>query len=257
MKREYDSARPITMIRYMGGQGQSSDPTLPSYNVNGLPLEPGLIELVTPESIADGGRHHNAFLNANQDHNGDFFPFFSEEDLVGKVVIHAWDHAPDDPATQIGGTDWILAENWLPYQMENFVTPAFPGYTSGHSTFSRSAAEVMANFTGSPYFPGGLMTTTFSPDFLKFEDGPTQPVSLEWASYFDAADEAGISRQWGGIHPYIDDFPGRIMGDSIGLSAYRHASALFRGVPEPSAVRLSLFAVLGTLVVARMRLGNV
>ncbi|RIK88191.1 MAG: hypothetical protein DCC67_00895 [Planctomycetota bacterium] len=239
MKRKYESARPITMVRYMGGQGQSSDPNLPSYHADGLPLEQGLIELVTAESIAAGGRHRNAFLTANQDHNGDFFPFFSEQDLVGKVVIHAWNHAPDDAATQTSGADWILAEHWLPYQMETFVTPAFPGYVSGHSTFSRSAAEVIASFTGSAYFPGGLEEATFDIDFLKFEDGPTQPVTLQWATYFDAADEAGLSRQWGGIHPSMDDLPGRVMGDVIGRGAFRRATALFQGVPEPSALALA------------------
>lgn len=227
MKRTYDSARPITMIRYMGSQGQSTDPGSPSYNINGLPLVPDLIELVTPESIASGGRHRNAYLTANQDHNGDFFVFFSEQDLVGKVVIHAWNHSPDNPATQIGGTDWILAENWIPYQMENFVTPAFPGYTSGHSTFSRSAAEVMANFTGSPYFPGGLAEQVFDTSFLKFEDGPTQDIKLQWVSYYDAADEAGISRLWGGIHPSMDDFSARMMGSQVGLGAYQFATDMF------------------------------
>ena len=240
MKRKYDSARPITMVRYMGGQGQSSDPNLPSYNLHGLPLEQKLIELVTAESIAHGGRHRNAYLLANQDHNGDFFPFFAEEDLVGKIAIHAWNHAPANPDTEVSGADWILAEHWLPYQMETFVTPAFPGYVSGHSTFSRSAAEVMSSFTGSPYFPGGLAEETFTPDYLKFEDGPTQNITLQWASYFDAADEAGISRRWGGIHPEMDDFPGRVMGHSIGLEAYRRASDLFNGVPEPSSLALTL-----------------
>ncbi len=40
-KRFYDYARPISMIRYMGGLGQSSDPDGPAYHPDGLPLEPG------------------------------------------------------------------------------------------------------------------------------------------------------------------------------------------------------------------------
>ena len=47
VKGYYDSVRPISMIRYMGGSGQSSDPDGPSYNADGLPLEPGLIEVIT------------------------------------------------------------------------------------------------------------------------------------------------------------------------------------------------------------------
>jgi hypothetical protein len=49
-KRVYDSVRPISMIRYMGGLGQSSDVLGPSYHADGLLLEPGLVEVVTASS---------------------------------------------------------------------------------------------------------------------------------------------------------------------------------------------------------------
>ena len=52
LKWQYDSARPITMIRYLAGKGQSSDPALPSYHVDGLPLIPGQIELISAASSA-------------------------------------------------------------------------------------------------------------------------------------------------------------------------------------------------------------
>ena len=50
--------------------------------------------------------------------------------------------------------------------------PSFQGYASGHSTFSRAAAEVLTGFTGSEYFPGGLAATRSRPGSLKFEAGP-------------------------------------------------------------------------------------
>ena len=80
-----------------------------------------------------------------------------------------------DPKVDVSGTDWILAENWVPYQQDNFVTPAFAAYVSGHSTFSRAAAEVMSMFTGSEYFPGGLgeLEPSTMNDFLDFELGPS------------------------------------------------------------------------------------
>ena len=53
-KRAYQSPRPISMIRYLAFQGQSSDPKAPSYNTEGLPLVPGLIELITKQSSAPG-----------------------------------------------------------------------------------------------------------------------------------------------------------------------------------------------------------
>lgn len=243
-KREYDYVRPITKVRYQGGLGQSSDSGLPSYHPEGLPLEAGLIELITAESIAEGGKHRNAFINANTGPDGRLIPILGEEQLVGKVVIQAWNHEPIDPETELSGIDWILAENWVPFQQDNFVTPAFAAYVSGHSTFSRAAAEVMALFTGSEYFPGGLGEQTFSTDFLDFEIGPTEEITLQWATYVDAADEAGISRLWGGIHVPVDDFAGRVMGATIGIDAYRLATQRFAGVPEPTAAALLGLGVL-------------
>ncbi len=227
VKREYDYVRPITKIRYQGRMGQSSDPKLPSFNPDGLPLIDGLVELITSETIANGGRHRNAFFNANQDSDGNFFLFFAQTEFIGKVAIKTWNHEPPNPDTDVSGTDWILAQNWVPYQDDNFVTPAFAAYVSGHSTFSRASAEVLTAITGDPYFPGGLGEKEFDVDFLDFEDGPTEPITLQWATYFDAADEAGISRLWGGIHVPADDFAGRIMGATIGQTAYEKAAALF------------------------------
>lgn len=227
-KRQYDYSRPITMIRYMGGLGQSSDPASDSFHPDGLPLEAELVEIITPESIAEGGKHRNAYLNANRDHLGDFFPFISEEEMVGKIAVRSWNHEPDNPEAEVSGVDWVLAENWVPFQQDNFVTPAFAAYVSGHSTFSRAAAEVLARFTNSEYFPGGFSEQTFAQDeFLDFELGPSEDVTLQWATYFDAADEAGISRLWGGIHVPEDDFAGRIMGSYIGVDAYEYAISHF------------------------------
>src|SRR5213075_2822439 len=44
-KGYYDSVRPISMIRYMGGLGQSNNPSLSAYDRSGLPLVPGLVEV--------------------------------------------------------------------------------------------------------------------------------------------------------------------------------------------------------------------
>ncbi|MEM8679779.1 MAG: hypothetical protein AAGF97_10545, partial [Planctomycetota bacterium] len=81
--------------------------------------------------------------------------------------------------------------------------------------------------TGDAYFPGGLGEMVFDTSFLDFEVGPSQELTLQWATYYDAADEAGISRLWGGIHIPDDDFAGRIMGSVIGLDAYAHALTFF------------------------------
>ena len=222
-KGVYDYARPISMIRYMGGLGQSSDPLGPSYDPNGLPLEQGLIEVITTESTMPGQRHEHLFGHE------------------GEIAILAWAGEPDDPENEIGGVDWIRAIDWLPYQRSTFVTPAFAGYVSGHSTFSRAAAEVLAAITGSPYFPGGLMEYVIPAEHLEFEGGPDEDIVLQWVSYFDAADEAGLSRLYGGIHVTPDDLPARILGSEVGIDAYELAMLYYTGtVPEPASVALML-----------------
>jgi hypothetical protein len=125
------------------------------------------------------------------------------------------------------GVKWLHADTWTTYQRSNFVTPAFPGYISGHSTFSRSAAEIMTAITGTQFFPGGLGSYTITS--LINEQGPSAPVTLQWATYYDAADQIGISRIWGGIHPPADDFGGRRTGAQAGQSAWALAQKYFDG----------------------------
>ena len=204
LKRYYDGWRPLSAIRYMGRLGQSSDPAGPSYHVNGLPVITNLIEVVTAATAQAGGRHEGL--------------------TPGKVAVLTWPGEPANPATQSSGVRWTHADSWVPYQKKTFVTPAFPGYVSGHSTFSRSAAEVLTAMTGSPFFPGGLGVYSAPANAtLTFERGPSQTVSLQWATYFDAADQAGLSRIWGGIHPPADDFGGRVVGAQVGQSAWNLA----------------------------------
>jgi hypothetical protein len=128
----------------------------------------------------------------------------------------------------------MRAVAWMPYQRFSFVTPPFAAYVSGHSIFSRTAAEVLSRFTGSRFFPGGLHTYTFPRnEFLHFEEGPSETVTLTWATYQDAADEAGLSRIYGGIHVPADDFAGRIMGAETGRAAWEKARPYFEGSARP------------------------
>ncbi|MEM7387343.1 MAG: vanadium-dependent haloperoxidase [Verrucomicrobiota bacterium] len=209
-KTKYDYVRPISSIRYMAGKGQSSDPQATWFHPEGIPLEPGLVELVTSESSSPGERHEGLG--------------------IGQIVVKAWGGEPADPATQFTGAKWIPARDWLPYQRDTFVTPAFAGYVSGHSAFSRASAEVLTLMTGDPCFPGGLASfTARKNEFLHFEQGPSVDVTLQWATSFDASDEAGISRLYGGIHDPVDDGPGRVMGSKCGQAAYAQALTYFDG----------------------------
>ncbi len=211
LKRYYVSARPITLIRYMAGLGQRTDPDGPSYDPSGIPLIDDLVEVITEESSASGERHEHL------------------RRYVGEIALRAWRGEPGDREHDVGGVGWIRAADWMPYQRRTFVTPAFPGYVSGHSTFSRAAAEVLTRLTGSPYFPGGLGRYRAEPGYLVFEYGPSEPVELQWATYYDAADQAGQSRLWGGIHIFHDDFDGRSVGAAVGEHVAEFVAPYFDG----------------------------
>ena len=207
IKGYYDFIRPISAIRYMADQGQSTDESLPNYHLNGIPLSEGYVEVVEATDPLAGANQEN----------------------VGKIKLWAW-RGPYEiqPTSGRAGVGWILAENWWPYQRATFVTPAFAGYVSGHSTFSRAAATVLTRLTGDPYFPGGMgefMAERY--EFLEFEVGPSTDVVLQWAKYTDASDQCSLSRIWGGIHPPIDDIRGRLIGEEIGKEAFNYAKIYF------------------------------
>jgi hypothetical protein len=221
VKGFYDATRPLYAIRYMADLGQSTDPNLASYHPGGLPLVPGYIELV---EIGDPLAGQN---NAN----------------VGKLKLFTW-RGPS-AATGMDGVGWILAENWWTFQRHTFVTPPFAGYYSGHSTYSRTAAEVLAMMTGDEYFPGGLCEFVAEANqYLGATTGPSVDVHLQWAKYADAADQCSLSRIYGGLHPPHDDIPGRRVGRIVGPQAFNKADEIVNaGVPSVVQITSSHDAV--------------
>ncbi|MEZ5660754.1 MAG: vanadium-dependent haloperoxidase [Burkholderiaceae bacterium] len=210
LKGWYDFVRPLSAIRAMADAGQSSEPGASDFSVRGIALVPGFVERVlSGDPLAGAGGEH-----------------------LGKIKLRTWrgpDHVPD-PARDTAGVGWILAENWWPYQRPSFVTPPFAGFVSGHSTYSSAAATVLEQFTGDRFFPGGMAEYPVAADsFLAFERGPSKPLTLQWATYRDAADQCSLSRIWGGIHPPADDLPGRRIGKRVGQGAFALAVALFTG----------------------------
>ena len=129
--------RPISMIRYMGGLGQSSDP-------DGAVLRPG-----GPAARPGPDRGHHRRRRPRPGGATPRSPATRARSRSGPGPA-----IPTDPKTQTGGVGWILAVDWVPYQLPTFVTPAFPGYISGHSTFSRAAAEVLTGVHRQRVLPG-------------------------------------------------------------------------------------------------------
>jgi hypothetical protein len=122
------------------------------------------------------------------------------------------------------GTVLMSGENWRSY----IATPPFAEYVSGHSTFSAASAEILKLFTGSDAFGGSV---TFPVGSSPIEPGtvPGQAITLAWPTFSAAADEAGISRRYGGIHFESGDLAGRELGRKIGRRVWDKARAHFEG----------------------------
>lgn len=97
-------------------------------------------------------------------------------------------------------------------------TPPFPAYTSGHSAFSTSSAKILQMFLGRD-------DVKFSSAAMDHVNWPTQleGVTLSWNSLMDAAHEASISREYGGIHWQTDHDEGLKLGYEIGMWVYNHS----------------------------------
>jgi hypothetical protein len=130
------------------------------------------------------------------------------------------------------GTRPIRGEDWLPYQPATVVTPPFAEYVSGHSTFSAAAAEVLTSFTGSQRF-GFSVTVPAGSSMIEPGVTPARPVTLTFRTFAAAADQAGRSRRYGGIHFRAGDLDGRELGRRVGATAWAKASGYFDGTAAP------------------------
>jgi hypothetical protein len=100
-------------------------------------------------------------------------------------------------------------EDWLPL----LQTPPFPEYTSGHSVISRASAIILTELYG---------------DDFAFEDTSEIPYGLPTRSYnsfIHAAEEAAISRFYGGIHYMMAIEEGVKEGDQIGKFIIKNISS--------------------------------
>ena len=125
------------------------------------------------------------------------------------------------------GTRLIAGETWQSY----IPTPPFAEYVSGHSTFSAASAAILRSFTGSDRLDAQV---TIVAGISAIEPGlvPATDVTLAWRTFSEAADEAGISRRYGGIHFEDGDRAGRALGRQVAILVWQKATALFDGVPQ-------------------------
>ncbi|MEM6941619.1 MAG: DUF6851 domain-containing protein [Pseudomonadota bacterium] len=156
-------------------------------------------------------------------------------DLYFDQTVEAWGGVNQ-------GRQEILGQEWQPYQNVTFVTPPFPEFVSGHSTFSMAAANTIASFVGSDQYYDGTTLGTYDLDDvpgvdllgqfvateLVFEDfGEGPPVVLQWETLTEAALEAGASRIYGGIHIQDGNLRGLEVGRAVAENAQMRWEALF------------------------------
>jgi hypothetical protein len=110
-------------------------------------------------------------------------------------------------------------------------TPAFASYVSGHSAFSAAGAEILQRFSGSDQFGESV---TVQPGLSLIEVGltPAAPVTLSWPTFSDAANQAGMSRRYGGIHFEQDDRAGRTLGRMVANAAWNKAMDYINGTAQ-------------------------
>lgn len=145
--------------------------------------------------------------------------------LFNGQTVHAWG-GPGQGARDIDGAAWHT------YQTEFFPTPPFPEFPSGHSAFSASSAEILKRFTGSDNF--GYQFTVIAGS-LKVEPGQVPAHDMTWtlSTFSQAADYAGISRRYGGIHFKDGDLVSRRIGRQVGAVVWEKAQGFWNGTAQP------------------------
>lgn len=158
-------------------------------------------------------------------------PITALRHLYAGQRVRAW-AGPFRGAREIDGVAW------LPFQRASFITPPFPEYVSGHSTFSAAAAEVLQRFTGSDAF-GASHVVAAGSSLIEPRLTPTTAVTLSWPTFTAAAREAGMSRRYGGIHFESADREGQRLGRAVARAVWAHAQRHLREVSRSTGSEAS------------------
>ncbi len=199
--------------------------------------------------------HFAQFVSARDHHtlDDDVKVFFALTNAMLDASIAAWDAKRNydsvRPVTAINllfngkrirawggpgkGSVEMDGSRWTPYQNATSPTPPFPEYVSGHSTYSTVGAHILALSTGSDRFGDSV---TLPKGSSKIEPGltPAKPVTLTWKTFTEAAEEAGMSRRYGGIHFASADLAGRKLGRLVADCAWAKAQTYFEGTATPT-----------------------
>ncbi len=127
-----------------------------------------------------------------------------------------------------GGVKTMRAEEWHPYSPASFITPPFPGYTSGHATVSGAAAKIIELFTGSDQF--GFVEQR--PHCELTEVNPGEMQALDLPTWSATAEMAAQSRALGGYHIPVDNDVGIRVGRELAQWSWPRYQAHFNGAAK-------------------------
>jgi hypothetical protein len=128
----------------------------------------------------------------------------------------------------------VDGSRWMPYQALDVVTPGFPEYVSGHSTFSAAGRTVLLAFFGTDSF-NAKVTIKAGSSKIEPKVTPARDVVLTWKTLTAVADDAGMSRRYGGIHFKSGDEHGRTLGRLVGYNDWTKAQTYFDGTATGTA----------------------
>ena len=124
-----------------------------------------------------------------------------------------------------GGTKTMKGEEWRPYSPESFITPPFPGYTSGHATVSGAASKVLELFTGSDAY--GMQEERKHCELTEKNAG--EMMTLPLPTFSATAEMAARSRALGGYHIPVDNDVGLDLGRKLAAWSWPKYKAYFDG----------------------------
>lgn len=122
----------------------------------------------------------------------------------------------------------VLGQDWQPYQALNVITPGFPEYVSGHSTFSGAGYAILNSFTGTNTF-GAVVKIKAGSSLIDKGTTPATDVTFSLPTWSQTGEDAGTSRRYGGIHFYTGDINGRALGRQVATNVYSKANLYITG----------------------------
>jgi hypothetical protein len=132
-----------------------------------------------------------------------------------------------------GGVLEMPAEEWHPYSPYVFITPPFPGYTSGHASVSGACAKALELFTGSDHF--GAREVRSCCALTELHEGGR--VALDLPTFSGTAEMAAVSRAMGGYHISIDNDVGLAVGRELAQWSWPRYEAYWNGTASVRAQR--------------------